>query len=549
MTSNIHFPRQARGTTLIISIVLLLLLAMIGLFAATVGLREQQSSGAELRERIVRQAAEAGLSHAIEYMRGSSFVPAQPGGDINVAQWTPCAAADQTFPCGVVSPGVASDTLRRGRMYRFADGEDLNGDGTVDNRERFMVPLPTDTSGSRQIMTQVGNFPVEYGVSAVLCTFAADGSCTQTSDERTGLGTVTLASWAQIPGENTRITITESYGSFRILNVPPNAPPLVAGGLMQGVGNATVVANPNSGGPGVPVSLWSRGPLDPNNGSWQTCQLDDYMRQGPATYTGDTRVLTCVDCACVTDDRISGAHGQGAQPTIGIDVQTPLAGANARDNNGDGQPDYWSTDIRPSTYFPCDMFEYVFGVRAREDTNNNGTTNPNAPYPICEDGTDSNGDGAIDVAKEFLQNNAQRIEDCAALDATSAGLYWVARADGTPVDCDLGGDQIGSADDAVVIVSGGQVSLRGATVFGVIFGFNVKLVDLNEGNLDSYGPDLRPGGGKSQVYGAVMVEGSVKANGNIDIVASPKVIENFNNNRRNFRYGVVPGSWSDRVGY
>lgn len=543
MTPRIpNFPRRARGTTLIIAIVLLLLLAMIGLFAATVGLREQQASGAELRERIVRQAAEAGISHAVEYLRGAAIVPAQPGGDIDVAMWQPCTSTDRSFPCGVVSPGVATDATRRGQMYRFGAGIDLDDDGTIDNREQYMIPLPSNAAGERQIMTQVGNFPVEYGVSAVLCTFAADGTCTRTADLRTGLGTVTLASWAQIPGENTRITITETYGSFRILNLPPDAPPLVAGGLMQGVGNATVVANPNSGGPGVPVSLWSRGPLDPNNGSWQTCQLDEYMRQGPATYAGETRVLTCEDCACVTEDRISGAHGQGAKPTIGVDVQTPRNGANDDD-------DYWSADILPSTYFPCDMFEYVFGVRAREDTNDNGTTNPDAPYPICEDGTDSNGDGAIDNALEFLKNNATRITDCAALDAASAGLFWVANEDGSPIACDLGGDQIGSPDDTVVIVSGGDVSLRGATVYGVVFGFNVQNVDLDEGDLGNFTPDMRPGGGKSKVYGAVIVEGSIKANGNIDIVSSPKVVENFNNSRRNFRYGVVPGSWSDRAGY
>lgn len=543
MTSNIHSPTQVRGTTLIISIVLLLLLAMIGLFAATVGLREQQSSGAELRERIVRQAAEAGLSHAIEYMRGSSFVPAQAGGEINVARWTPCAASDQSFPCGTVSPGVASDPVRRGRMYRFAAGDDLNGDGTVDNRERFMVPLPTDASGSRQLMTRVGNFPVEYGVSAVLCTFAADGSCTQTADERTGLGTVTLASWAQIPGENTRVTITESYGSFKILNVPPSAPPLVAGGLMQGVGNATVVANPNSGGPGVPVSLWSRGPLDPNNGSWQTCQLDEYMRQGSATYTGDTRVLTCVDCACVSADRISGAHGQGAQPTIGIDTQTPRFGANDRDA-------YWSDDILPSTYFPCDMFEFVFGVRARQDTNRNGTSLPYAPYPICEDGVDSNGDGNLDAARDFLANNATRVTSCDVITASSVGLFWVANADGSPAgDCRID-HQMGSADNPVVIVSGGNLKMgNGGLLFGVAFGFNVRNLDLNEGDLANFSPNMEPGGGKGTVYGALILEGGVKANANIDIVSSPKVIENFNDNPRNFRYGVVPGSWSDRVGY
>lgn len=531
------FPRIERGTTLIIAIVLLLVMALIGLFAATVGLREQQASGAELRERIVRQTAEAGLSHAIEYARGASFVPAQVGGEVNVALWEPCLAADNSFPCGLAEPS------RRGAMYRYRGGVDVDGNGSVDNREKYMVPLPTDAAGSRQVMTKVGNFNVQYGVAAVLCTLDFTGTCTRKDEDRTGLGAVTLASWAQIPGEETRITITETYGSFRILNIPPSAPPLVAGGLMQGVGNATVVANPNSGGPGVPVSLWARGPIDANNGSWQTCQLDEYVRLGQPKYEGDTRVLTCDDrnCACALADKVS------RKGLLGIDVQSPLAPPNDADKDGDGQPDYWSPDILPSQYFPCDMFEYVFGIRARENTNGIMTHGARAPYPICEDGKDADGDGHIDVAYKFLNSNAKKIVDtCAPLDTKSAGLIWVKGA------CSLD-HPIGSPDDPVVIVatgSGGEIGMgTDGRVFGVVFGFDTKLIDLDETNFDNNRPALGPGGGSGKVYGSVMVEGGVKANARIDLVATPKVIDNFNQNRRNFKYGVVPGSWSDRFGY
>ncbi|NHI00962.1 PilX N-terminal domain-containing pilus assembly protein [Oceanimonas doudoroffii] len=67
-----------------------------------------------------------------------------------------------------------------------------------------------------------------------------------------------------------------------ILN-PANAgpaAPLLIGGASTGIsGNMTVVANPNGGGPGVPVSVWS-GKDIAGGGSMQTCQLGDYNGSG-----------------------------------------------------------------------------------------------------------------------------------------------------------------------------------------------------------------------------------------------------------------------------
>jgi len=41
-------------------------------------------------------------------------------------------------------------------------------------------------------------------------------------------------------------------------------------------GNFTVVANPNGGGPGVPLSIWTDEYVDLTNGSGQTCHQGDY---------------------------------------------------------------------------------------------------------------------------------------------------------------------------------------------------------------------------------------------------------------------------------
>lgn len=60
-----------------------------------------------------------------------------------------------------------------------------------------------------------------------------------------------------------------------LLSGSPAAPLTVAGGMAVS-GNFTVVANPNGGGLGVPLSIWTSGTVDLTNGSGQTCHQGDY---------------------------------------------------------------------------------------------------------------------------------------------------------------------------------------------------------------------------------------------------------------------------------
>ena len=573
---------QQRGSTLIISIVLLLLLTLVGLFALNVGMSEQRASGQEFRGRIVRQVAEASLAQTFEYLRMSGRVPTIPAGEIDLTRWQPCTAADTTFPCGVVEQtvvrdadgdGAIDDTVPfRGASYRWIGGGgfDMNANGTIDNLERYMIPMPnikdTTTSGA---VTQVGNFPVQVGVGAVLCSLDNNRVCTTLDEDRSGLATVTLVAVAQIPGENARATVVQSYGSFNILSVPPSAPPLMAAGVLKGAGTATIVANPNSGGVGVPVSIWAQGPLDGNNGTWQTCQLDEYMRSGIPGY--DSGVVICSDCACPATARLSFKDKDAG---VGMDIQAPsLSGGGYR------------PDTLPSQYFPCDVFEYVFGVRMRQNTNAPGppvngieAAEAGLPYGVCEDGTDVDANGRVDVFDDFLEgieakeiragatdpDNADRaITTCADLNTGSNGIYWFgdstvsgttrtdANTSGAPI-CRITGS-VGSAANPVVVISEGGFRFgmnRGERAFGVFIAINPNTVDINEGDLDgSFTTEVEPGGGQSQVYGAVIVEGGGKFNAGIDLIASPKVIQNINDSENFRRFGTVPGSWTDRFSF
>ena len=55
----------------------------------------------------------------------------------------------------------------------------------------------------------------------------------------------------------------------------PDSPLTLAGGMAVG-GNFMVVANPNGGGPGVPLSIWTDSPVDLTNGSGTTCGQQEW---------------------------------------------------------------------------------------------------------------------------------------------------------------------------------------------------------------------------------------------------------------------------------
>lgn len=70
-------------------------------------------------------------------------------------------------------------------------------------------------------------------------------------------------------------TISEQAIVYSVMANPPDAPLIVAGGLNVG-GNFEVVANPNGGGTGVPISIWTDADVDMDNGSGNTCGQQEY---------------------------------------------------------------------------------------------------------------------------------------------------------------------------------------------------------------------------------------------------------------------------------
>jgi hypothetical protein len=168
---------------------------------------------------------------------------------------------------------------------------------------------------------------------------------------------------------------------------------------------------------------------------------------------------------------------------------------------------------------------------------------------------DTNGDGWCDTASElvtengiqqskravaFLKNNGfKKLTSCSELGPESSGKYWV------PAACAMPKGDIGSPDHPVQIVVDGAVDTSSQMrLFGILFGRDPNGVQPVAGGTATF----NAGGGTAETYGALVVEGSGRFNGNVTVIYDAKTLQNadqdFNPNVAN-----VPGSWSDRVSY
>jgi hypothetical protein len=503
---------RQQGSALTVAIILLLLMTIAIFVAVPSILGEQRVSGNDVRAKIAQHVAEAGLNHGREFLRlNSSDLIVAPLEPIDFTKWVACSATDRQFPCGTVETDLATSALRS-RHYRYIGGADGR---TVS----FSPARMYDGTGN-----DAGNFNASYDVGVLLCRMTVTNDCTTSAASTTSTSMYTLVSRGSVTGESTTATVSETIGTYRIVNLSTNIPPVMAAGTITGLGNSTIVGNPNAGGFGVPLSIWARNNFDGSGGSWQTCQLEEYLRSdltGVLMEGKGKNVATCEDCACTVGNRLSDSSMavEGKDILDSVDADLGLAKA--------GTP----------YYYPCDMFEYVLGVRARE---------PSTPGGVCDTMKDTEGVIGVDDIIEWLTANAD-IQQCDELNSESAGIIWVQSA------C-TGGDaltgRIGSPDNPVVLIVDGDLKLNtNVQFFGMVF---LRYMGTDFADCISTGagcPELEPGGGGAQIYGSLVMEGGGKINGTVDIVYLPQLVQIFNESPANNRFAGLPGSWSDRVAY
>lgn len=551
-----HMKRNNSGNALFVVVVLLLLASLMGMFALNVGMFEQRASGNDLRAKLVNEVAEAGLAQGMEYLKENAALLQNPVGSPN---WRQCPADSTEFPCGSVPPdsevldaaGAPVTVPRRSTMYYWQGGGfDFDGSGSVSGWEQRMLPLGN-------ALGAVNNFPSRYGVGVVLCRVAFKDNasdptvCTDDPSKMSPTSVITLVSVGSLRDEGSRATLTQTVSAYNIVNNPPGKPPVMASGSVDVTGSLQIVTNPNGGGPGVPVSVWTRRDMT-KTGTPNTCYLDEFLRFGakdssPPTFEGETRIVVCDDCSCPVEHTLSYQSSGGLQEE-GIDILDTEGAAQEGVNH----------NVRPEE-FPCDLFQNVFGVKAWRDTDGDQfcetkimTTykNPNTGVMV-EMGAD----------EAFLYANAKKImarnADAEALlkpsqnpgqaptlaypSADASGLIWC------QTGCDIGANQqLGSPDRPVLLVIDGAASIQGR-VFGLIF------LRSTENTLDpltggSATLDMNAG---AAVYGSVVVQGQVdKANGTAAIIYNAGVLQNLANDPTNSKFGGIPGGWADdRVTY
>ncbi|WP_197427176.1 pilus assembly PilX N-terminal domain-containing protein [Noviluteimonas gilva] len=518
--------RPSKGNALVAAIVVLLLASVVTLMTLHVGVFEQRASGNGVRSRVVGELAEAAVAQGVAWLNGD------PTRLAHGSQWQPCAGLAQAvaFPCGAIP-----DASRRASMYYWTEsGGDRDSDGVVDVFDERMLPLVDGR------IAQVGAFQrIAYGAGVVLCRVAREDAArctTEPADAGEDLQ-YTVVGVARLPDEGARATVAQTFARVEVVTPNLRMPPVVASGTVDLRAPLHVVANPNAGGAGVPVSAWSR--KDVRKSVANTCHAGEFFDGGaPALEDG---VATCDTCRCPADGSLVDSRDPEGIDVLDVDGSD---GANGLGLN---------VDVAPGA-FPCDLFAQMFGVVARSDSDGDGfceTRTPTVPFVAPT----TMGRVELPADEAFLYRHARRIvpRDPASLalmrpdqtlqesfpSTALSGLLWC------QANCDIGaGDQLGTPNAPVLLVADGPLHIRGR-VFGVVFA-----------RAREEAPDPATGGSAqlrlqsgAAVYGAVVVQGAMEqASGDSAIVSAPDVIARLRDTIP-AAHAPIPGAWSDGVSY
>lgn len=552
---------RQQGSALFVTIVLLLFATALTVFALKIGVFEQRASGNDVRARYVQQMADSAVAEGIEFVReqGEDFTA------FGAAHWVRCDSADASFPCGAL-PAEKRENMF---FYRDVTAADRNGDGAADAMDQRMLPM------ARRVGAVGNGMDVIYGVGIGVCWVSTTPGPVDCAASPSAANKAVLASFvgvASIPGEAARATATQTVGVSSNSTRFPALPPFVATGSVDLNGTMQVVTHPNAGGPGVPVSIWSRGTLS-TSGTINTCQADEYFRSGPASFEGDTDFITCgtkgkSGCYCPDSDSLTRAQGGTICP--GIDVVVATYGATS----ASCPPPNLPMDATDPAEFPCDMFEYVFGIKSWDDVgpvdNFCETKRFGAPRKL-----DGYGDDLYEIGEDvaYLDSHADwivaggpyplryvgdpRVVSCADAGSKS-GLIWIREA-----GCKFPANKdVGSPDKPVVLVNDGSMTINaGSTVFGVVFLRETACSErpapavptpcaMTAAQQASGGSAQLTLNGGSAIYGSIVVQGPGPiVNGTAHVVASPALLNKMSPGGETVKYKSVPGSWTDRVRY
>ncbi|MDH5357842.1 MAG: PilX N-terminal domain-containing pilus assembly protein [Gammaproteobacteria bacterium] len=247
-----HYKHQRGAAVLLVSVVLLIAVTLLVMFAVRVGLLDQRMSGNEYRHKEAFANAEAGLEQAASYLRAN---PVLHAGDV-ADGWASCTGSTAIFPCNLTGAELVYATV-------------VAGTSITPN-----LPMAGNTPNSSAYLVKTASTTIAVGEGA--------------SDDGTG------SAVAQV-----------SFAKTSLLT-PGQIPPLMmpSGDLN---GSFTIVPNPNGGGPGVPISAWVKS-IGTSTGSWQTCNHGEFQDTGVCMDTKDDTVSWST-CTCIEPKSTSTSVG------------------------------------------------------------------------------------------------------------------------------------------------------------------------------------------------------------------------------------------------
>jgi hypothetical protein len=464
-------------------ILVLVMLTLMMFFAIRVGIFEQRTSANDARQKLAFHAAEAGIHHAKEFFLPNAVLTASyevdklPDGtdgwlSTDGLRWQKCSEAGLDLVDGSGTHPCFGESVVNQRAnsyyYSFNDSTQL--------------PLTTNDlmpGGSEAVTVEallcVMNLVEEDEVPVKGCSTdpdVADGTYYMLT--LLARGAADCDNGANCGAEALVSEKVSSHGAIGNGNAP--SVPLITRSTFPPSGSAEIVPNPNSGGVGVPVSVWMNGNtscgtggsvIDPSSGSWATCEMHEWYG---VDATPDNVACTG-NCSCTLEESISYTHGQ--EDILGIDlVQDPA--------------------------FPCDLFQFYFGV-------------PKIDYQV-------------------VKSTAKLIDDCSVLGPNSSGIYWI-----TGLECQINSNtQVGSPKAPVFLITAAKTTILngGANIFGVMY---VTDVEESTAQLQSIGTNT--------VYGSVIIDATLgQYNGTFQVVWNENSALGAS---QGGGLGSVVGGWSD----
>ena len=404
----IPVSKQAGGMTVFTAVMVLIVLTLMIFYATRVGMFEQKVSANEVRQKAAFHAAESAIEQGIEYLLSNAQVMISSATDAFADgaggttrdgwfasnRWAPCTSeliADATHPCG-------GDEPMNENSFFYDDPDTISG---IDS-------LPVGMTGFAADVT------ARLSVNMCFVNLSSPGTCgvvpgdAEAENEAfmiltmLGYGFADCANVNNVSTCTAEATIAKPVANFKNLSGAPVVP-LTTKSTFPPSGTAELVPNPNAGGIGVPLSVWANNNSSCaddvavfGSGSWATCERHEWygVDDVPADVACDQP-----NCGCTQDESISYS---------------------------DGHTTYQGIDISADPAFPCDLFEFYFGV-------------PKSQYTI-------------------VKNTATVLDDCSSLDSSSTGVYWISGE-----SCMIGSNAvIGSVDAPIILISAASSTQRAA---------------------------------------------------------------------------------------